>query len=271
MTCIRWARHIVGCLAATTAVWFSADAYAEVPPSKGLAVVAQGEATVSAWALARAVYGDEALLPPDLDEAHARALVGESVASDAPRDIRDLAETRSALHGDDAPSRSLLSGIAASLHVRGIVVVEEHPGSSLEVQAIPTARVFVAGTGAFDTVLYEPDPPPAVTWGNAPRSTSWSSAANALHRGFGEVAIAVPSENRASPAGVSSTASSSGWSTVVPPPTPPPAEGEKKHPFYTSPWFWGALGAAAFAGAAFYFITRDSSDPMIQLQVQVPK
>ena len=42
-------------------------------------------------------------------------------------------------------------------------------------------------------------------------------------------------------------------------------------PFYASPWFWGAIGAALFAGAAFYFATRDSSDPNIQLSVQVPR
>jgi hypothetical protein len=56
---------------------------------------------------------------------------------------------------------------------------------------------------------------------------------------------------------------------------PLPIEGEKGEapgkPFYTSPWFWGALAATAFAGAAFYLVSRGSSDPTIQLEVQVPK
>ena len=47
---------------------------------------------------------------------------------------------------------------------------------------------------------------------------------------------------------------------------PPP----RHRPFYESGWFWGALGAAAFAGGAIYLATRDSSAPTIHLQVQVP-
>jgi hypothetical protein len=266
MTRVRSARHAVAALAVTAAAWFSADAHADAPSPKGLAVMAQGDATVSAWTLARAVYGDTALLPATLDETHARALLGEQVAPDAPRDVRDLAETRAALHGDDAPSRSLLSGIAASLHVRGIVVVEEHQVSPSQPRATPAARVFVAGTGAFDAVLYEPDPPPTATWGSTPPSTSWLSATNALRRSFGEAGVVIPG-----PSSAPSASGSLGSSAPLQTAHPAPPEGEKKHPFYTSPWFWGALGAAAFAGVAFYFVTRDSSDPMIQLQVQVPK
>jgi hypothetical protein len=212
---------------------------------------------------------DPGLLPPGLDEPLARALVGEPPPPDAPRDVRDLAETRAAIHGDDAPSRSLLSGMAASLHVKGLVVVARSP------EGKAAARVFVASAGAFDTVLYEPDPAPPVTWGSATANTTWSSAANALHRGFADVAVAVPVENRGGTAGsaggVAPSTSAPGAALA---PTPPVA-GEKtktgSKPFYTSPWFWGAIGAAAFAGAAFYFATRDSSDPSISLQVQVPK
>jgi hypothetical protein len=47
---------------------------------------------------------------------------------------------------------------------------------------------------------------------------------------------------------------------------PPP----RHRPFYESGWFWGALGAAAFAGGAIYLATRDSSAPTIHLQMQVP-
>ena len=54
----------------------------------------------------------------------------------------------------------------------------------------------------------------------------------------------------------------------VPPPPPPATE---SHPFYTSPWFWGAVGAAAFGGVAVYFATRDNSTDTIHLELQVPK
>ena len=42
-------------------------------------------------------------------------------------------------------------------------------------------------------------------------------------------------------------------------------------PFYASPWFWGAIGAAALGGTAFYFATRDNTPSQIHLQLQVPK
>jgi hypothetical protein len=240
------------------------------PAARGLAVVAEGDATAAASALAHAVYGDPGLLPSGLDEAHARALVGDPVSPDAPRDVRDLAETRAALHGDDAPTRSLLSGMVASLHVKGLIVVAVDPAGKAG------ARVFVAQSSGFDAVLYEPDPSPPVTWGAAPNASSWSSAANALHRGFADVVVAVPRENRGGAAGSAggvAPVTNAGPSAALAP-TPPPTNEKPKggsKPFYTSPWFWGAIGAAAFAGAAFYFATRDSSDPNIALQVQVPK
>jgi hypothetical protein len=53
------------------------------------------------------------------------------------------------------------------------------------------------------------------------------------------------------------------------PPEAPKKEGS--HPFYTSPWFWGAVGAAVFGGTAVYFATRDNSSSTIHLELQVPK
>ena len=49
--------------------------------------------------------------------------------------------------------------------------------------------------------------------------------------------------------------------------TVPPPRGKA---FYESGWFWGALGAAAFAGGAIFFATRDNGESTIHLQVQVP-
>jgi hypothetical protein len=234
---------------------------AAVQEPRGLAVVARGDALNPAWTLARAVYADPGLLPPGLDEARARLLVGEPVPPNAPKDQVDLAETRAAIRGDDAPSRSLLQAIASSLHVKGIVVVEQDPAGPA------AARVFVAETGSFDTVVYQPDPSAPVTWGTGSSLTTWSSAVGALHRGFADVLVtpplppAISQAIGAAPAlGVSNQAAAEDDK----------AKG-KSRPFYLSPWFWGAIGAAAFVGAAFFFATRDSSDPSISLQVQVPK
>jgi hypothetical protein len=258
---------LVGVVALAVSLLLSGEARAELTPaSRGLAVVAEGETAVFAASLARAVYGDPGLLPPTLDEAHARALAGAPVAPDAPPAIHDLAETRAALHGDDAPTRSLLVSLAGSLHVKGLVIVQVQPGER------PAARVFVAAAGAFDPVLYEPDPAPTATWGAGTSIVTWAGTASALHRTFADtLAVAPPA-----PAPVTAGAAAALSPALSPAlaPTPPPIKDEKvpgSRPFYTSPWFWGAIGAAAFAGAAFYFATRDSSAPNIQLQVQVPR
>jgi hypothetical protein len=44
----------------------------------------------------------------------------------------------------------------------------------------------------------------------------------------------------------------------------------KGHAFYESGWFWGALAAAAFAGGAVYFASRDNQPTTIHLEMQVP-
>jgi hypothetical protein len=255
---VRRVRALVGVVALSGILAGEPDAWASGPSDgHGLAVVAEGSSTSSAWQLARAIYGDPSLRPPELDEGQARALAGEAVAPDALREIRDLAETRAALHGDDAPSRSLLSGLVAALHVKGLVVVEVPDGAK------PTARVFVMNAHAFDTVVYESDPSAVVTWGSEAPVTHWTGALTALHRAFGDP-VAVSSASRTAPPAAVALQNPS-----------PPIEGEKSgtpgKPFYTSPWFWGAIAVAAFAGAAFYFVSRGSSDPTISLEVQVPK
>jgi hypothetical protein len=242
---------VFGILASASDAW-AGDASDE----QGLAVIAEGSAMSSAWALAHAVYGDPTLRPPTLEEDQARALVGEHVASESSRRLRDLAETRAALQGEDAPSRSLLSALAASLHVKGLVVVEMPDGGK------PIAHVFVTSTRAFDAVVYEPDPSAVVTWGTELPAANWTGALTALHRGFADPTMILPAIHPASPALALQHATL-------------PIEAEKGggtgKPFYTSPWFWGALAVAAFAGAAFYFVSLGSSDPTIQLQVPVPK
>ncbi|MEO8796929.1 MAG: hypothetical protein ABI551_03515, partial [Polyangiaceae bacterium] len=53
-------------------------------------------------------------------------------------------------------------------------------------------------------------------------------------------------------------------------PSPLAPKKESGHHFYESAWFWGALGAAAFAGTAIFLATRDSSGSAIHLQMKVP-
>jgi hypothetical protein len=205
----------------------------------GLGVVALAGAAELAWPLAQEVYADPALRPPTIDEPHARVLCGEPVPPAAPQDLRDLADTVAAIHGDDAPSRALLDGLVHRFSLRGIVVV--HAAGP----AVPSsAHVFLGATSAFDAASYAPDDLPA---GAPPATPAWSAAVGSLARAFGQVS--------ASPLATHEV---------------PPPDGTSPRHFYESGWFWGALGLAALAGGAVFFATRDSGTPTIHLSAQVP-
>jgi hypothetical protein len=177
-------------------------------------------------------------------------LCGEAAAAGAPQEVRDLADTVKAVKGDDAPSRALLGEVARRLSVRALVVVYIDAGR-------PSARLFLAEAGAFDAAAYAPD--------NAP-TLSWTATVSSLARVYG-----VHSEPPAPP----STPSAAAVPTSAPPlatreesriaPTPP-----RRKAFYETGWFWGALGAAAFAGGAIFLATRDNGAQTIHLQLQVP-
>lgn len=226
-------------------------------PARGLAVLAIGDVSPAAWPLARAIYGKPALRPVDVDEAHARILAGEAPAPGAAKELTDLAETRAAIHGDDAPSRQLLASIATTFHVRGIVVVMSSTDVTL---AAPQARVFVAESASFDAARYTPEASDA-----GPAAADWSGAASSLERTYGALvppAGPTPAATVGNPAPALAT-------------QPLPKDNKEKdatsRPFYASPWFWGAVGAAALGATGLYFATRDNTPSTVHLQLQVPK
>jgi hypothetical protein len=219
----------------------SLSAPAPAPSPGSLGVVALPGAADAAWPLAQSIYADPTLRPASVDEAHARVLCGETPAIGAPADLQDLADTVAALRGDDAPSRTLLGGIARKFALHALIVVRTDDGR-------PTARVFLAETGAFDAAAYAPDDPPT-----AP-SPSWSGTVRSLDRLFGAPAPAQASIH----------------APVLATRQAPRSETPGPRPFYESGWFWGALGAAALLGGAAYMATRDSSPGAIHLEVQVP-
>lgn len=203
----------------------------------GVAVVAMPGATDAAWPLAQSVYSTPAIRPYSVDEVHARVLCGEAPPPASPGDVRDLAETVAALRGEDAASRAILADMAHRLNVRALVVVHLEAGK-------PVARVFVADAQSFDAASYAPDAGSA-----AP--PAWSATTASLSRSFGAAASAPPVGPVAT-APLAAPPLATHEEPVVSNPPPKPKA------FYESGWFWGALGAAAFAGGAVFFATRDN-------------
>jgi hypothetical protein len=218
------------------------------PPAvapNGVAVLAAAGATDAAWPLAQSVYATAEIRPYSVDEVHARVLCGEAPAAGAPADVRDLAETVAAIHGEDAASRAILGDIARRLNVRALVVVHLDAGKA-------AARLFVADGQSFDPATYAPD---------AGTPLAWTGTTRSLARTFG------PSSSSA-PAGPPAPVSAPPLATHEEPTVT--NEPPKPKAFYETGWFWGALGAAAFAGGAVFFATRDSSASSIHLEMQVP-
>jgi hypothetical protein len=207
---------------------------------QGVAVLAIGDARDDAFAAARAVY-TTTLRPSSLDELRARVLAGDAAPSTATKDLRELAELRAGIHGDDAASRKLLAGIAQQLRLEGILLVgREEPEGDAGAPSV-FARLFIAGSGELDAARYAPDPASPTPW----RATVASVAAR-----FPKPAQPIARVPAATMA------------------TPDPKE---KKPFYTSPWLWGAIGATLALGAFFYFVGQDTSDDPIHLQMRVPR
>jgi hypothetical protein len=146
--------------------------------------------------------------------------------------------------GEDPASSAALSDVAHKLNARALVVVHMEGG-------LPIARVFRADTGSFDATTYVPDDA---------RTLQWGGAAQAIARTVGTPPPAMaPGAPQQAPA----------LATHEEP--APVTEPTKKRAFYESGWFWGAIGAAAFAGGAVYFATRDNGPVPIHLEMQVPK
>ena len=257
-----------------------------VTPAKkaqGVAVVGMGQARDDATTAARAIYGSS-LRPRGLDELRARILAGDPPPPTASRELKDLAELRAAVNGEDAASRRLLQTIAQQLGVQALLVVHveeskggpapsEDGGSSMDpIPTIPQApvdpdagslaappppspqrsvvgRLFMVDSENFDAAKYGPD---ASLTGADSRAQGWRPVVVSLERRFPPA-----------PATVTPT-------STAPPPTMRP-EAPKSDPFYTSAWFWGAIGAAVLVGGAFYFATRDTSDDPIHLKMRVPR
>lgn len=152
-------------------------------------------------------------------------------------------ESTTGVNGEDPASSAALTDLAHRLNARALVVVHMEGG-------LPVARVFQADTGAFDATTYVPDDAGTLQWGGAAQAIAAT------------VGTALPAAAAAPPLQAPALATHEEPAPVTEPP--------KKRAFYESGWFWGALGAAAFAGGAVYFATRDNGPVPIHLEMQVP-
>jgi len=259
---------------------------------QGIAVLAVGASRDEAFALARAIYGSR-LRPHALDEVRARVLAGAPPPANASRELRELAEVRAGITGEDAAGRRLLTGLAQQVGAEALLVVRVERNAGVPAAGPPTstgdagapaapattpdagaptapaasppegssaaagnatptttvvARLFLTDSGDFDAARYSPEP-------GLEGAAAWRSTVTSLEARFPPVSRAVGAPTAA----------------LSPMPVKVRTEDDKGSPFYTSGWFWGAVGGAALIGAAFYFASRDTGSDPIHLQVRVPK
>ncbi len=212
-------------------------ATANTAKSRGVAVLVLGEPELGtlSWALARDIYAAPVLLPPGIDEARARSLVGQSRAATTP-DTKELAELRDGVHDEGTVSRRVLSAIASTTRAAAVAVVRAAvtPG---HVQV----RLYLADRAAFDVTLYDGDP----------SDPSWRS--DVVH------ALEVRFDPRANPATSTKLNAAKTSETRT-----------GSRPFYASPWFWGAIGGAALLGGTALVITKVTASDDVHVRVEPP-
>lgn len=239
---------------------------------KGAIVVAVGEgATEAARPLAHDIYREEALRPA-VDDATARALIGEPLAKEAPSKLVELAEIRASIarSGSDAVARRLLASLGEGARARLVVTVAVEGGR-------PIAKVLRVETKAFENVelgatVETPAASPAET--PAAKIYRWPGAVATLLP-LASVAAQTKGTESISAKTTTTTKKPAGGplrptSSSAPKPAAPPKPVEDR-PAWQSPWFWATLGGVAAAGLAAFGIAKavESDDGLVRLQGRV--
>jgi hypothetical protein len=257
------------------------------PAGQGIAVLAVGDARQDAFDLARALYGSR-LRPVNLDEVRARVLAGDPPPANASRELRELAELRAGVTGEDAAGRRLLTGLAQQVGAQALVVVKiERAAAPAPAPSSPPAGDGDAGaaapTGDAGASASSSPAPSSPAPGNAAAGTAVVARVFLAETGEFDAARYQPEPGLKGAAAWRATVASlearfpAASRTVAPTaatastPVKLRPEEEKSSPFYASGWFWGALGGAALLGAAFYFASQDTSSDPIHLQMRVPR
>lgn len=220
---------------ATSAAQVTATAPVGPVPSvpTGVAVVALGNSSEVAWPLARAVYSRPKLRPAHLSEDQVRVLAGDPVDKTAPLALQELSDERANLGGD--PSTTALVSLGSQLHVAALYVVVAVPSKAAGVRDRARARLFSVSNRAY--------------------IGDWKTPQTGLEAN-------VRKDTDSDPSGWNSAAKSAEAALTE--------KSDGKH-FYSSPWFWGALGAAAALGTTAIILSSTKSTDTLSLRGEVTR
>jgi hypothetical protein len=273
------ARTTVAMLAAAALGALAGDASADGAPPRpapttaaadvrGAVVVAVGDdAAAAARPLALALYRDPALRP-SIDDATARVLAGEPVPGNLPADrtarLRELASLRISLAQPSAPppsaddpnapaassdvvSRRLLSGIGAETRAKLVVTVTLRDDR-------PVARALRVSTASFEGVEIGAT---MQTAADGTKSYLWPGAAETL-RGL----LPTSGHDGRAAAATGTAAKPAARTGTGPSPFATPGSGDrgKSGSFWSSPWFWVALGGVVATGVTVFVVANEVQD-----------
>ena len=236
----------------------SAPAAAQkVAAPQGVIVVAIGDdAGPAARALAREIYGDEALRPR-IDDATARVLAGEEPKPGAAAKLTEIAELRKAAHEAqaDAVTRRLYASLGADLGAALVVPVAIRDGR-------PTARVLSVDKAAFEPLVLSGSNEADSTTGTT--RVTWPGVAPVLTTFLPKAAhptSSAPIGATNSAPGATGTPGATGGAAGAAKPGPlAPKKEEPARSFWTSPWTWVGVGAVVVAGVVVFAASQAQGD-----------
>lgn len=198
---------------------------------RGVVVVLVGDAggIDQAWSVAAAVYGERSLRP-NLSDAEARVLVGETAAPTASSRVQSLAGLRARLTDDELTERALLQEIARQTGCDRIAIVRLDPTAGA-----PEVQIFEPTDGVLESTVFRPEPQ------------------------HGHRALLATLQARALPASATERPTATTASGSSRAPAAPPRPDSNRKSFFRSPWFWGAIGSAVAAAAVVFAVSSTSS------------
>jgi hypothetical protein len=242
---------------------------------RGVIVVASSdEATPAARSLAREVYR-EAALCPTIDEATARALVGDA-PREASGDARvarltsEIGELRASIAkvGDGVSARRLLASLGEGSGAVLVVAVSVEGGR-------PVARVLRVSGAAYERVELGAT---VETSADGARAFQWSGAPTALLRLMPPAPAPPPNARQApgatgvtdalqapgatdaplAPLAATESAPAPGTATRRASSRPPRGPLDESKPFWRSTWFWASTGGVTVAGVTVLVLVLTS-------------